>query len=317
MISFSSRYIKVSAVAGLLLAAVACAMSFSSAAAAERRVEKNLVFDEPQGLKLMGDMYTPDGDGPFPGILFIHGGGFVGGSRSSGDIERLVMYFVDNGYAVFNADYRLFRNDGIFPNNIKDAKCALGWLKTNAAKYNVDVNRIGTMGESAGAYLAAMVAMTPDDPDSRPDCAAARGADPTVKASALFYPPTDFTTFEGGFIKVMEVEIRSARKLKSKKQVEEYKRKYSPITHVSGAPPTFISYSDPDDTVPAQQGRIMTEALRNSGTVYDSLEVSGPGMNHGFVLVKPEAPQSVEAKRRALLFFDAHVKNAAAPAPSK
>jgi len=274
------------------------------------KVEKDILFDTQNGIELKGDMYVPDGKGPFPGILFIHGGGFVGGSKDGPSISRLIMHFVENGYAVFNANYRLFKDNGIFPNNIKDSKCALAWMKKNATKYNFDPNRIGTMGESAGAYLAAMVALTPNDPDSRPDCPVAKDADLSVKAGILFYPPTDFTTFEGGFIKVMEVEIKRAAKLKSKKEAQEYKKKYSPITYADTSPPLFISFSDPDHTVPTQQGRIMTEALKKAGRTYDSQEVTGPGIDHGYILTQPDCPQSQEAKKRALALLDKYVKNA-------
>ncbi len=291
-----------------LLAATVIAIMICRPAVAVR-VERDILFDKWNGIELKGDMYVPDGKGPFPGILFIHGGGFVGGSKDGGAISRLIMHFVENGYAVFNANYRLFKDNGIFPNNIKDSKCALAWMKKNASKYNFGPDRRGTMGESAGAYLAAMVALTPNDPDSRPDCPVANDADLSVKAGVLFYPPTDFTTFEGGFIKVMEVEIRRAAKLRTKKETEEFKRKYSPITYVDTAPPLFISYSDPDRTVPTQQGRIMTKALKSAGRIYDSQEVSGPGMDHGFILTQPDSPQSVEAKKRALALLDKYVKN--------
>ena len=291
-------------------ALLATAVFFISASAhTEIKIEKDILFDTRNGIELKGDIYVPDGGGPFPGILFIHGGGFVNGTKDGAAHAELVTYFVERGYAVFNANYRLFKDNGIFPNSIKDAKCALAWMKTDGVKYGVDPGRLATMGESAGAYLAAMVAMTPDEPDMRPDCPLAKGVDLSVKAGVLFYPPTDFSTFQGGFINIMEIEIRRAVNLKTKKQTEEYKKKYSPVTYVNNAPPLFISYSDPDHTVPTQQGRELVEKLKKAGRIYDAQEVSGPGMNHGFILIHPDAPQSVEAKKRAIALLDKYVKN--------
>ena len=281
---------------------------FATSARADMKVVKDILFDTQNGIELKGDMYTPDGNGPFPSILFIHGGGFVGGSKDGADIARLITFFVDNGYAVFNANYRLFKDNGIFPNDIKDSKCALAWMKTSGLKYGVDPGRIATMGESAGAYLAAMVAMTPEATDSRPDCPIAKNVDLSVKAGILFYPPTDFNTFQGGFMKVMEIEIRTQRNLKTKKQAYDFKKEYSPVTYIDAAPPLFISYSDPDHTVPTQQGRELVDMLKKAGKVYDSLEVTGPGMDHGFILTKQDSPQSTESRKRALALLDKYVK---------
>jgi len=298
--------LKVFRAAAIFFAAI---VLFSCAALSEIKVEKDILFDTQNGIALKGDMYVPEGAGPFPGILFIHGGGFVGGNKDGADMARLIKFFVGNGYAVFNSNYRLLKDNGIFPNNIKDSKCALAWLKVNAPKYGVDINRIATMGESAGAYLAAMVAMTPDDAESRPDCPIANGVDLSVQATVLFYPPTDFSTFQGGYIKIMEYEIRRAANIKTKEQFEAYKKKYSPVTHVAQAPPLFISYSDPDNTVPTQQGREMVERLQKADAAFDSLEVTGPGMDHGFILKSQDTPQATEARKRALALLDKYVKN--------
>lgn len=293
-------YLKVFFVAIILLA--------STSAWANVKFEKDILFDSQNGIGVKGDIYVPDGKGPFPGILFIHGGGFVGGAKDGEEIARLIKYFVANGYAVFNANYRLFKDNGIFPNNIKDSKCALAWMKVNAGRYGIDPSRIATMGESAGAYLAAMVAMTPDSTDSRPDCPVAKDVDLSVRAAVLFYPPTDFSTFNGGFMKVMEYEIRRAANLKTKQQVEDFKKKYSPVTHVDKAPPIFISYSDPDHTVPTEQGRELVDVLKKAGKTFDFLEVSGPGIDHGFILTKQDSPQSTEARKRSLALLNKYVK---------
>ena len=291
-------------------AAIAALLLFSRISiAGEPKVEKDILFDVQNGIELRGDMYVPDGKGPFPGILFIHGGGFVGGTKNWTSLVPLIRYFVDRGYAVFSSDYRLLKDNGIFPNNIKDSKCALAWLKTNAAKYNVDAGRIGVMGESAGAYLAGMLATTAVNPDMNSDCPIAKGVDMSVQAGVLFYPPTDFVSFEGGFSQVLRIELMRMASLKNKKQVLEFEKKYSPLTYVNSAVPLFISNSDPDRTVPPQQSHIMVEKLKKAGKTVEYLEVTGEGMDHGFVLSQPDCSQSVEAKEKAAAFLDKYVKN--------
>ncbi|HOX29221.1 MAG TPA: alpha/beta hydrolase, partial [bacterium] len=123
------------------------------------KVEKNILLDTPGGVTIAGDVYIPQGKGPFPGVVFFHGGGFVGGSKDDAAIVSYVGKVAEKGYVVFNANYRLLLENGLFPNNVKDAKCALSWFRSNATRYGVDPKRIGAMGESAGAYLAAMLAV--------------------------------------------------------------------------------------------------------------------------------------------------------------
>ena len=135
----------------VLLVLPACAK------AADVSVVPDIEYGVVDEHSLMGDMYVPQGQGPFPGILIIHGGGFVGGSKTSGDIVAFAKYFASQGYVVFSIDYRFINNGGMFPNNILDCKCGLGWFRGNAAAYRLDPNRIAIMGESAGAYLSAML----------------------------------------------------------------------------------------------------------------------------------------------------------------
>lgn len=284
---------------------------------AEIHVDKNLLFTTAGGMELRGDMYLPRGQGPFPGILFIHGGGFVGGTKDWESLVPLITFFVEHGYAVFNIDYRLLNQGGMFPNNILDAKCGLAWMKAQATDFHIDTTRMGVMGESAGAYLAAMLAFTQNQPRFQPVCPGFENADTSVQAAVLFYPPTDFATFNGGFSQVLEIAIKQMTGLRSKKEIVQFKKDYSPVNYVNTAPPVFLSYTDPDHTVPTQQGRALARALGDSGAVFEVYEATGDGMDHGFILTGPDTPQAVEARTRALAFLNVHLAQPGTQPPGK
>ena len=102
------------------------------------------------------DIYLPDeGDGPFPTIIFIHGGAFWGGDKQ--DTQNIyLMNGIRRGYAVVNMNHRLSQ-EAKFPLPVYDVKAGVRFLRANAAKYCLDPNRFAVGGDSAGAYFAAML----------------------------------------------------------------------------------------------------------------------------------------------------------------
>jgi len=105
------------------------------------------------------DIYLPDeGDGPFPVIVFMHGGAFWGGERRDYQLGYAVNG-IRRGYAVVSVDYRL-SNEAKFPAPVHDVKAAIRFLRANASAYLLDTNRIGAVGASAGGYMATMLGTT-------------------------------------------------------------------------------------------------------------------------------------------------------------
>ncbi|MBN1154436.1 alpha/beta hydrolase [candidate division KSB1 bacterium] len=109
------------------------------------------------------DMAIPEnfGEKPFPAIVIIHGGGWRAGSKQVNVYRTLLLDYAFQGYVTLSVEYRLV-DEAPFPACIEDVKCAVRWLRAHAEKYNVDPERIGAFGHSAGAHLALMVAMTPN-----------------------------------------------------------------------------------------------------------------------------------------------------------
>ncbi len=102
------------------------------------------------------DVYLPEGNGPFPAIIYIHGGGWVEGNRS--DFNNTAILYAKRGIAGFSIDYTLAApNSTAWSENIQDAIDALIFIKENANVYNVDREKIAVMGSSAGAHLASLM----------------------------------------------------------------------------------------------------------------------------------------------------------------
>jgi alpha-L-fucosidase 2 len=130
-----------------VILALACAATLAGAAMDQKDVE----FARPGGKALLLDLHVPDGRGPFPAAILVHGGGFDEGSRST-NVRPLFDVLANAGFAWFSVDYRMapeFR----FPQAKEDMDTAILWLKANAGKYHVDPVKIVLIGESTGGFL--------------------------------------------------------------------------------------------------------------------------------------------------------------------
>ncbi|MCW4028590.1 MAG: alpha/beta hydrolase [Candidatus Bathyarchaeota archaeon] len=110
------------------------------------------------------DVYTPTGEGPFPALIYIHGGGWKTGSRT--DLNDTATFYAKRGIAGFTIDYTLSTNNKTsWPENIQDVIEAIRYIRQNAQTYNIDTERIGILGVSAGAQLASLSGtLTGDEP---------------------------------------------------------------------------------------------------------------------------------------------------------
>jgi acetyl esterase/lipase len=151
-----------------ILAVVVCVFISVAAAQAQSagniQTQANVVYAVHDGASLYGDLYLPMSAGPHPAMLFIHGGGFRGGSKA-GYGTTWGPYLAERGYVVFAIDYRLATaNQMMWPQALLDCKAALQYLRGNAAMLGIAADRIGVGGDSAGASLAALLGATQDAP---------------------------------------------------------------------------------------------------------------------------------------------------------
>ncbi len=119
----------------------------------------NLEFVRHDGASLSGDLYLPKGLEKAPVVIAVHGGGWQAGSRAG--YKHWGPFLARNGYALFSIDYRLGKA-GTFPGSVYDVKAAIQFVRAKAADLGVDPERIGLIGDSAGAHLAALVGLAAD-----------------------------------------------------------------------------------------------------------------------------------------------------------
>jgi acetyl esterase/lipase len=145
----------------LIVAAAAALLAGGQAAAAEFEMvsHADLVFADHDGTKLVGDLYLPKGRSKAPVLVAVHGGEWQVGNKQF--YRYWGLFLARAGYAVFSIDYRLGK-PGMYPAAIYDVKAAVQFVRAKAGEYDLDPDRIGLIGDSAGAHLASLVALAGD-----------------------------------------------------------------------------------------------------------------------------------------------------------
>jgi acetyl esterase/lipase len=146
----------------MLMVMTTLASISTTAQSLEVDIQRGLQYAEHDGIKITGDLYTPKTLGKYPALVAVHGGAFkVGSSRS---YQYWGPYLAQRGYVLFAVDYRLVTPDGKnkYPAAIHDVRAAVQFLRSRGESIKVDPDRIALMGDSAGAYLAAIVALAGD-----------------------------------------------------------------------------------------------------------------------------------------------------------
>ena len=238
------------------------------------------------------DLYWPsEGAGPFPGIVAIHGGAFLGGDKRD-DQVRPMLAGLTRGYAVASLNYRL-SGEACFPALIHDARAAIRWLRVNAAEHRLDPTRFAAWGGSAGGYLALMVGLTANRPDLDDPALGAPGESSAVQAVVDWFGPTDFLKMdtqlaESGLAPAPGDEHNGPRSPESLllgrpiTDAPELVTRANPETYVhASAPPTLIQHGLRDPIVPHQQSVGIAAALRAvAGAERVTLDLL-PGAGHG------------------------------------
>lgn len=209
------------------------------------------------------DIYLPeDGDGPFPVIVSIHGGAFMGCDKA--DMQVLPMLEgLKRDYAIVAVNYRLSW-EATFPALVHDVKAAVRWIRAHAERYHLDPDRIAAWGGSAGGYLSAMLGTSAGVPELE-DLSLGNPEQPShVQAVVAWFGPTDFLQMdellaERGLPPAPGTEHSGANSPESLLlgrqiiEIPERVKAANPETYITpAAPPFFLQHGTMDSTVPVQ-----------------------------------------------------------------
>src|SRR3984885_12966620 len=254
------RVLVVAAVASISsgMAQLSPTASWATHTANEYQVFPNLTYLTASNYELKLDIYKRrDTTGPQPTLIFIHGGGWVNGTKEQSLMA--VMPWFEMGWNVVNVEYRLGKV-ALAPAAVEDCLCALRYIAAQAKTYDIDTNRLVVTGESAGGHLALTTGMIPESAGLDRQCPGA----PLPKVAAIidWYGIADVVDLLDG----PNRRNYAVQWLASLPNREEIARRVSPLTYVRpGLPPLLAIQGDADPTVPYQQSIRLTEALSKAG----------------------------------------------------
>jgi len=241
--------------------------AFFSIPIGEVRIDRGIVFANPDGVELKLNVYRPPKIGRYPTLVTIYGGAWQAGSPDSD--ETFSRYMADRGYTVVTIDYR-HAPQYRFPAQLEDVSAGLSYIQSHGEKLEVDSDRIAVIGRSSGAHLAMLTAY---HPTTIP-----------VRAVVNYYAPVNLTEgyYDLPFPDPLDVRaILRAFLGGTPDELPEVYRKASAISYVKpNLPPTLLVYPGRDHIVKAKFGRQLYEQLQATGNLAIWLEI--PGAEHAF-----------------------------------
>ena len=269
------------------------------------KAELNIPYCVVDGKTNMLNAFLPiDASNPVPAIVEIHGGWWSGGDAASRP-EGVGGWqiFMRHGIAIFSIRYRLGVEGG-FPENIRDCRNAIRFIRKNAKQFNIDPNRIDVCGGSAGGHLSLMVAMVPEDFNDGGPTTGLAGISARVSGSFSYIPPTDFVRFwnEGtsdlvtnnsGQVSFRGPDVNIPNDARPHFRVlfhgivpdtAEHEALYTEMCPIgcvsSGVPPLLICDGEKDPVVPGLEGKELYQKLKDAGA--DATYWMTPNGGHGF-----------------------------------
>ena len=271
-----------------------------------------IIFHKKYKDNLRLDIYLPTKSvyKKSPVVIFIHGGAWITGRKEGINLNRLniaINKLRANGYTIISPEYTLARKSKApFPNCIMDAFDAVKWIEENADEYNIDIDNIGLMGESAGAHIAMMVAFS-------------KGNGFLGKNNHKFkfnyvvdiYGPTELKSLyysesiDTILTTLNKLPERLSNQLDISKYIfgfdpktdsiksNEYMLAYSPINYLDkDAPPTLIIHGKNDRIVPINQSNILKSKLDSLLIENEYYEIDN--VDHAFFGIKKEQKKKIQ-----------------------
>jgi len=283
-----------------------------SAAADEKKyatITENLPYATISDAQTL-DLYVPAGEGPFPLVIIIHGGGFMSGDKAGSNERARAQFLLNEGYAAASINYRL-SDESIYPAQIHDAKTAVRFLRANAEKYSLDPVHFGAWGASAGGTIAALLGTTCGVAELEDAELGNAEQSSCVIAVVDWFGLVDFLKMEeqfdgtdclGGFNNADSAEsLLVGAPLQT---VPELVAKTNPINYISADDAAFfIQHGSNDCRVPPVQSQRLAEALTDviggEKVIYDQID----GAGHGGQPFRTD-----ENFHKVISFFDSYLK---------
>lgn len=225
--------------------------------------QENFVYGQVLGAGLLADIAAPDGQGPFPVILSMHGGRWIrGDKRDQSAID--VRQWAEFGYFAMSIDYRLVTCTPA-PACYQDALCAVRWVHAHRQQYQLDTTRLFLVGMSAGGHLASL--------------AATLGEGRFERSGGWLDQPHTFTAAisVSGAYELRRLDWGSGW-IPTGQPWDEARRYASPIEHVAvDNRPQLILHSDNDRSVPIKQATDMVAALEKAGAPHQFVHYTDRG----------------------------------------
>lgn len=269
--------------------------------------ERNDVpYTKVNGVELKLDLMVPNGPKePTPAVLVIHGGAWRGGNKR--DCRFVMPEFARRGYAAISPQYRFCPKDP-FPAQVEDVKAAVRWVKSHAKEYNIDPDRVGAIGFSAGGHLAMMLGLTgPADGLEGAGTGAAAATATTgseapntrIKAVVNFFGPTNLAADD-----LPDISKSLVKDFLGGTPAEkpEAAAKASPVTYVTRDDPPILTFQGTrDPLVPPTQATKLAEAMTQA-TIPGRVELL-IGAEHGW-----KGAELERTKAETFAFFDQYLK---------
>lgn len=223
---------------------------------------ETLVLDPTRNVS--GDLYLPEGSGPHPVLVAVHGGGWQRGSPKA--LSQWGRFFAQHGVAVLAVSYRLTTSGPVWPENLNDVLAALRWVQASGPAHGLDTSRIGLLGASAGAHLSALAALSG-----------------SVRVLVGVYGCYDLVShWQADLVKNLPAAENPTVRMLGGTPLDDPKRYFdaSPISHVTHAARSLraqLIHGDHDDDIDVAQTQGFALRLRQAGALVQTVIVPGAG----------------------------------------
>ncbi|HWB14203.1 MAG TPA: alpha/beta hydrolase [Pirellulales bacterium] len=278
---------------------VADAPAVSEAPAVE--VRSSVVYWEADDTSLTADIYLPAEPGQYPGVLLVHGGAWLAGSK--GRMRHIARALAERGYVAVSINYRLAPKHK-FPAQLDDCRTAVCWMRDNAADLKLDPARVGGFGYSAGAHLVTLMSLTAAQvcqSDAASDADRTAWEKCRLQAVVAGGTPCDFRALppDNRYLAFWLGGTRAEK--------EELYRQASPMAFVTAAaPPVFLYHGEKDLLVLPHGPKALKQALDDAGVVTELVTLPDDG--HIGTFMHPETLS------KAYAFLDGHLRS---PSPTR